>query len=70
MCYPGWSGNIPLTKKPSYTNKAVDAIQDDLGKENSDNCGKDNWSLEQPMRPNLKLQGFLECLEVTIAVER
>ena len=68
--YPGWSGNIPLTKNPSYINKAVDAIQDDLGKEQSDNCGIDNWSLEQPMRANLKLKGFLECLGVTIAVER
>ena len=43
--YPGWSGNIPLTKNPSYINKAVDAIQDDLGNEQSDNCGIGNWSL-------------------------
>ena len=47
--YPGWSGNIPLTKNPSYINKAVDAIQDDLGKDQSDNCGIGNWALEQPI---------------------
>ena len=47
--YPGWLGNIPLTKNPSYINKAVGAIQDDLGKDQSDNCGIGNWALEQPI---------------------